>query len=52
MDGWRPVDPVTVDRVGIYFRHASTNITGIQIDTTLVCKVFYFIICNKLLHII
>lgn len=35
VDGWRPVDPVTVDRVGIYFRHASTNITGIQIDTTL-----------------
>ncbi|XP_043510420.1 vacuolar protein sorting-associated protein 13D isoform X2 [Frieseomelitta varia] len=35
VDGWRPVDPVTVDRVGIYFRHASANITGVQIDTTL-----------------
>ncbi|XP_071874811.1 vacuolar protein sorting 13D isoform X1 [Bombus fervidus] len=35
VDGWRPVDPVTVDRVGIYFRHASANITDIQIDTTL-----------------
>lgn len=23
VDGWRPVDPVTVDRVGIYFRHAN-----------------------------
>ncbi|KAK1118264.1 hypothetical protein K0M31_015307 [Melipona bicolor] len=39
VDGWRPVDPVTVDRVGIYFRHASANITGVHIDTTLVCKV-------------
>ncbi|CAD1471583.1 unnamed protein product, partial [Heterotrigona itama] len=36
VDGWRPVDPVTVDRVGIYFRHASANITGVQIDTTLI----------------
>lgn len=35
VDGWRPVDPVTVDRVGIYFRHASANITGVHIDTTL-----------------
>ncbi|XP_033365082.1 vacuolar protein sorting-associated protein 13D isoform X2 [Bombus vosnesenskii] len=35
VDGWRPVDPVTVDRVGIYFRHASANVTDIQIDTTL-----------------
>ncbi|XP_043601959.1 vacuolar protein sorting-associated protein 13D isoform X2 [Bombus pyrosoma] len=35
VDGWRPVDPVTVDRVGIYFRHASANITDIQIDATL-----------------
>lgn len=44
VDGWRPVDPVTVDRVGIYFRHANTNITGVQIDTTLVDKThFYFI---------
>ncbi|EFN79344.1 Vacuolar protein sorting-associated protein 13D [Harpegnathos saltator] len=22
VDGWKPVEPVTVDRVGIYFRHA------------------------------
>ncbi|XP_076758070.1 vacuolar protein sorting 13D isoform X2 [Xylocopa sonorina] len=35
VNGWRPVDPVTVDRVGIYFRHASANIAGAQMDTTL-----------------
>ncbi|XP_026669305.1 vacuolar protein sorting-associated protein 13D isoform X1 [Ceratina calcarata] len=35
VDGWKSVDPVTVDRVGIYFRHASANITGVQVDTTL-----------------
>ncbi|XP_076236647.1 vacuolar protein sorting 13D [Calliopsis andreniformis] len=28
VDGWRPVDPVTVDRVGIYFRHANGNISN------------------------
>ncbi|CAK9827070.1 Intermembrane lipid transfer protein Vps13D [Anthophora retusa] len=35
VDGWRPIDPVTVDRVGIYFRHASANISGAQTDTAL-----------------
>ncbi|XP_076684056.1 vacuolar protein sorting 13D isoform X4 [Andrena cerasifolii] len=30
VDGWRPVDPVTVDRVGIYFRHANGNASGSQ----------------------
>lgn len=25
VEGWRPVDPVTVDRVGVYFRHASVD---------------------------
>ncbi|XP_012135558.1 vacuolar protein sorting 13D isoform X2 [Megachile rotundata] len=33
IDGWRPVDPVTVDRVGIYFRHANTNATTSQMFT-------------------
>lgn len=28
VDGWRPVDPVTVDRVGIYFRHAHIDAIG------------------------
>ncbi|XP_029047151.1 vacuolar protein sorting-associated protein 13D isoform X1 [Osmia bicornis bicornis] len=31
IDGWRPVDPVTVDRVGIYFRHANANFTTSQL---------------------
>ncbi|XP_020712491.2 intermembrane lipid transfer protein Vps13D isoform X3 [Athalia rosae] len=26
VDGWRPVDPVTVDRVGIYFRYANVDV--------------------------
>ncbi|XP_025991490.2 vacuolar protein sorting-associated protein 13D isoform X1 [Solenopsis invicta] len=30
VEGWKPVDPVTVDRVGIYFRHANANIAGFQ----------------------
>ncbi|XP_076167518.1 vacuolar protein sorting 13D isoform X3 [Ptiloglossa arizonensis] len=30
VDGWKPVDPVTVDRVGIYFRHANGNMTDLQ----------------------
>ncbi|KAG7207931.1 hypothetical protein KM043_009519 [Ampulex compressa] len=30
VDGWKPVDPVTVDRVGIYFRHANPSSTGSQ----------------------
>lgn len=28
VDGWKPVDPVTVDRVGIYFRHANADVIG------------------------
>ncbi|KAK0083635.1 hypothetical protein PV325_008476 [Microctonus aethiopoides] len=32
VEGWRPVDPVTVDRVGIYFRHASVAVKNL--DTT------------------
>lgn len=31
VEGWKPVDPVTVDRVGIYFRHANANIAGFQV---------------------
>ncbi|KAL6266404.1 hypothetical protein P5V15_003257 [Pogonomyrmex californicus] len=30
VEGWKPVDPVTVDRVGIYFRHANADIIGSQ----------------------
>ncbi|KAL0131079.1 hypothetical protein PUN28_002577 [Cardiocondyla obscurior] len=30
VEGWKPVDPVTVDRVGIYFRHANADITEFQ----------------------
>ncbi|XP_015598611.1 vacuolar protein sorting-associated protein 13D isoform X2 [Cephus cinctus] len=30
VDGWRPVDSVTVDRVGIYFRHAYAETKGHQ----------------------
>ncbi|XP_046414322.1 vacuolar protein sorting-associated protein 13D isoform X1 [Neodiprion fabricii] len=28
VDGWRAVEPVTVDRVGVYFRHANADIIG------------------------
>ncbi|XP_020286741.1 vacuolar protein sorting-associated protein 13D isoform X3 [Pseudomyrmex gracilis] len=28
VEGWKPMDPVTVDRVGIYFRHATADIAG------------------------
>ncbi|XP_053983789.1 intermembrane lipid transfer protein Vps13D isoform X2 [Hylaeus volcanicus] len=35
VDGWRAVDPVTVDRVGIYFRHVNGNITGSQTNERL-----------------
>jgi len=31
VEGWKPVDPVTVDRVGIYFRHANADIVGFQV---------------------
>jgi len=31
IEGWKPVDPVTVDRVGIYFRHANADVTGFQV---------------------
>ncbi|XP_024892812.1 vacuolar protein sorting-associated protein 13D isoform X2 [Temnothorax curvispinosus] len=30
VEGWKPVDPVTVDRVGIYFRHANADTAGFQ----------------------
>ncbi|XP_066594830.1 intermembrane lipid transfer protein Vps13D isoform X2 [Prorops nasuta] len=26
VDGWRPVDPVTVDRVGVFFRNANVDV--------------------------
>lgn len=32
VEGWKPVDPVTVDRVGIYFRHANADITESQVS--------------------
>ncbi|KYN30792.1 Vacuolar protein sorting-associated protein 13D [Trachymyrmex septentrionalis] len=32
IEGWKPVDPVTVDRVGIYFRHANADIAGFQVS--------------------
>ncbi|XP_012282695.1 vacuolar protein sorting-associated protein 13D isoform X2 [Orussus abietinus] len=31
VDGWNPVDPVTVDRVGVYFRYANPEIRGTQL---------------------
>jgi vacuolar protein sorting-associated protein 13D len=31
VEGWKSVDPVTVDRVGIYFRYANANITEFQV---------------------
>lgn len=31
VEGWKAVDPVTVDRVGIYFRHANADIPGSQV---------------------
>nr|XP_031830525.1 vacuolar protein sorting-associated protein 13D isoform X1 [Nomia melanderi] len=33
VDGWKPVEPVTVDRVGIYFRHAYENSHKLQMLT-------------------
>ncbi|KMQ93281.1 vacuolar protein sorting-associated protein 13d [Lasius niger] len=30
IEGWKAVDPVTVDRVGIYFRHANADIAESQ----------------------
>lgn len=26
VEGWQPVTPVTVDQVGIYFRHAASEV--------------------------
>ena len=31
VEGWKAVDPVTVDRVGIYFRHALVDIKGCEV---------------------
>ncbi|XP_078044296.1 vacuolar protein sorting 13D isoform X1 [Augochlora pura] len=31
VDGWTAVEPVTVDRVGIYFRHAYDSSTNLQV---------------------
>ncbi|KYQ55282.1 Vacuolar protein sorting-associated protein 13D [Trachymyrmex zeteki] len=39
VEGWKPVDPVTVDRVGIYFRHANANIAPIISKTRVVFAV-------------
>ncbi|XP_072751576.1 intermembrane lipid transfer protein Vps13D isoform X2 [Anoplolepis gracilipes] len=33
IEGWKAVDPVTIDRVGIYFRHANADIAGSQFQT-------------------
>ncbi|XP_029665286.1 LOW QUALITY PROTEIN: vacuolar protein sorting-associated protein 13D-like [Formica exsecta] len=33
IEGWKAVDPVTVDRVGIYFRHANADVAGSQFQT-------------------
>ncbi|XP_012530446.2 vacuolar protein sorting-associated protein 13D isoform X2 [Monomorium pharaonis] len=33
VEGWKPVDPVTVDRVGIYFRYANADISGFQFQS-------------------
>ncbi|XP_014472245.1 PREDICTED: vacuolar protein sorting-associated protein 13D isoform X2 [Dinoponera quadriceps] len=30
VEGWKPVEPVTVDRVGIYFRHANADIAEFE----------------------
>ncbi|KYM95934.1 Vacuolar protein sorting-associated protein 13D [Cyphomyrmex costatus] len=40
VEGWKPVDPVTVDRVGIYFRHANADIAGFQQITSKARVVF------------
>lgn len=26
VEGWQPVTPVTVDQVGVYFRHAASEV--------------------------
>lgn len=31
VEGWKVVDPVTVDRVGVYFRHASIDFKGSEV---------------------
>lgn len=36
VEGWKAVDPVTVDRVGIYFRHANADTVESQV------KLFYW----------
>ncbi|XP_057336557.1 intermembrane lipid transfer protein Vps13D isoform X1 [Microplitis mediator] len=40
VEGWRPVDPVTVDRVGVYFRHANAAVTHIESVVTKARVVF------------
>lgn len=44
IEGWKAVDPVTVDRVGIYFRHANADVAGSQVK-----QFFYFIFCARVL---
>ena len=31
VEGWKPVEPVTIDRVGIYFRHAIADFVDTQV---------------------
>ncbi|XP_044592109.1 vacuolar protein sorting-associated protein 13D isoform X2 [Cotesia glomerata] len=40
LEGWRPVEPVTVDRVGVYFRHANSAVTHIESFVTKARVVF------------
>ena len=32
VEGWKVVDPVTVDRVGIYFRHVHNDFKGSEVN--------------------
>jgi len=40
VDGWKQVQPVSVDKVGVYFRHAATEIDN---TSKLVCGFVYVV---------
>ena len=42
VEGWKVVDPVTVDRVGIYFRHAQFDFKGSEVITIIFAQKLLF----------
>jgi len=43
VDGWKQVQPVSVDKVGMYFRHAAADIDN---TSKLVCVIVYFVLSH------